>query len=1480
MPTTASSLSRPVSGRLPYPIARYAQHLYQTWDAPQTNAVLLGVVTLDTFELTLRYLNFVLLADTWPRGLLSSEQQRTILGVLYQPVLGTTLESLRLLCNARSQVPDGVGYRLASRITARSPNLLGQCQRCVALRNRLKGHGFVSAPDRPADDARPEIEHTLATISELLNALAELSDWPLVRMVDQDRVEDWMGPEPPTATRGARVEAGLLGRYMMLGPGDQALLNMHPLLVGSPEGDPGSRLRLYEELSVHPKKHHLRVTLRAYDTGITCEAPDDVREALEHFLGLGPLAQVFHRHRYAKELLEIEAIQKAEVLLERYHRIVGALRHDLAEEIAAFVQEQESGIVVIQGQPGMGKTSLMAYLIRQRFLEFKNPPPAYFFFRRLEGMTSQMLCHRTLYEQLYRFHSSGSDPLKDLGEDTDATTDIYVKLSNLLHTISARGLLAGRKQLVLIDALDEADRPAGESDMAIFRRLPTRLAPGVFLIVSTRPVSDVEWFASLQDIKRIDLNDPAHATGHQQDGVDYIGQRLAGLALPRDVCERLSRFAAGNFLFLSVVCDWVTASGRSMAELVTLLNRLESQERGDLLSAVYAEFWSRMEERLDPEARSAVRKVAGLLAAALAPINRDFLHAVLGPGSERWNAALDELQEYLVTHEEERYPEPRQEGDLPVRETFFRLFHKSFADHVKSSIFAAEEGHGLLGQFGRAWETHPNGFCRYYALRYGPAHLNRAGQVSELLALVADTGFLMAKAELGMAHELCQDLSRALEAAPAGTAQRDQVGLLLEALLADVYFLQRHPTALGQCLHARGWWYDSPEAAAHYRPGSRERPWERPLLSPVVEQFPARQAWVRPLRPPPVHLRGPQRMVLPGHADGIEAIAVFCTPDTAIAASAGGNADRDTAVRLWDLDLGRLLKTFRGHERLVHRVRFSPDGRRLLTSSADRTLRVWDVGDRQPPVVLQGHHGNIDCVAFGPEGRWAISGARDGTVRLWPLEPRGEPVVICAGSGQARGVAVHPNGRVLAAGFTDGRICLWDLEASSDTYRAVLCAEIAAHQDVIYSVAFSPDGNYLASGSRDRAVLLWDWQGGELVVPLEGHGHWVYTVAFSPDGKQLATASRDETVRVWRVDPESMGFGEEEFRFRGHKGAVYSVGFRPRPQGEPEVVSGGADGTVRVWSLNTAGQRQLDDHEATIRCLDFTPDGSRVVTGAGHVYYPQHHSVRVWDAATGLPVNGELRGHTDAVLAVAGSPLASRVVSGSRDRTLRVWQPGHTAALWVVPHPAPVQAVAITPDESLIASGCMDGRVRVWRLTPEGPVAMHEFTGHSRLVSAVALHPQGTHLVSGGFDGMVWLWDLAAGAGRQLGAKLGLVREVAFSADGQLAGSVSQDFVPTQTSGSRERDAARPRIHRWPVAEGRARPPIPNAADLVGVLGSFSVLARVDHEAAEMVFTRRMDRQPEAWFPAAPELLATHPQGEVWAGANGNHLFLLELRRS
>ena len=199
---------------------------------------------------------------------------------------------------------------------------------------------------------------------------------------------------------------------------------------------------------------------------------------------------------------------------------------------------------------------------------------------------------------------------------------------------------------------------------------------------------------------------------------------------------------------------------------------------------------------------------------------------------------------------------------------------------------------------------------------------------------------------------------------------------------------------------------------------------------------------------------------------------------------------------------------------------------------------------------------------------------------------------------------------------------------------------------------------------------------------------------------------------------------------------------------------------------------RLEGHGDAVRSVAFSPDGQRLVSGSGD------NTMRLWDANTGAAIGQPLEGHGDSVFSVAFSPDGQRLVSGSDDDTLRLWDANTGAAIGqpLEGHGAWVRSVAFSPDGQRLVSGSWDNTLRLWDANT-GAAIGQPLEGHGDAVSSVAFSPDGQRLVSGSWDNTLRLWDANTGAaiGQPLEDHGSSVNSVAFSPDGQRLVSGSDD---------------------------------------------------------------------------------------------------------
>ena len=191
---------------------------------------------------------------------------------------------------------------------------------------------------------------------------------------------------------------------------------------------------------------------------------------------------------------------------------------------------------------------------------------------------------------------------------------------------------------------------------------------------------------------------------------------------------------------------------------------------------------------------------------------------------------------------------------------------------------------------------------------------------------------------------------------------------------------------------------------------------------------------------------------------------------------------------------------------------------------------------------------------------------------------------------------------------------------------------------------------------------------------------------------------------------------------------------------------------------------ELEGHESIVTSVAFSPDATRIVSGS------KDKTLKLWDAMTGQELR-TLEGHVGGVSSVAFSPDGQRIVSGSHDQTLKVWhaETGQDI-LTLKGHENMVNTVAFSPDGKRIASGSNDRTVKVWDL--EAGNETLSLNGHSRPVQSVSFSPDGNRIVSS--DGGIKLWDARTGQETDAISSVRISpgdRGVVFSPDGKQIAS-------------------------------------------------------------------------------------------------------------
>lgn len=288
----------------------------------------------------------------------------------------------------------------------------------------------------------------------------------------------------------------------------------------------------------------------------------------------------------------------------------------------------------------------------------------------------------------------------------------------------------------------------------------------------------------------------------------------------------------------------------------------------------------------------------------------------------------------------------------------------------------------------------------------------------------------------------------------------------------------------------------------------------------------------------------------------------------------------DKTARLFDVVSGQLLHSWQHDERLWAPVAFSADGQLVLTGSNDDTARLFEA-DSGAQLHSWEHDGNVYAVAFSPNGQLVLTGSEDHQARLFEVST-GRQIHSWNHGGNVVALAFSPDGQLVLTGSWDQNARLFDISGQHQVH-------FWPHAGTVNAVAFSPDGRLALTGSRDNNARLFETGSGDQLREWT-HDGWVGAIAFSPDGRKVATGSFDKTARLFDTTQ-----GTELARWE-HDHVVESVAFSPDGR---LVLTGSGDKSARLFDVATGQEVHRWYHGSGVASVAFSPDGRLVLTGSG-----------------------------------------------------------------------------------------------------------------------------------------------------------------------------------------------------------------------------------------------------------------------------------------
>jgi WD40 repeat protein len=301
---------------------------------------------------------------------------------------------------------------------------------------------------------------------------------------------------------------------------------------------------------------------------------------------------------------------------------------------------------------------------------------------------------------------------------------------------------------------------------------------------------------------------------------------------------------------------------------------------------------------------------------------------------------------------------------------------------------------------------------------------------------------------------------------------------------------------------------------------------------------------------------------------------------------------------------------------------------------------------------------------------------------------------------------------------------------------SVVSPKLSLDSDVeghVNAVAVSDDGKVVAvQGYGDeKNVKVWDLPEKKKLQEFDNRAGGVLPVALSPDGKVVAFPEYGWNAVVFRREVAS---GKELPQLRP-KSSGFPAGLFFSPKGDLLVFGQGSH--VVGWDP-TGGEERFDwtaDEKEVTRLSPFFEGGKRIATGSNSGV------IKIWDVATGKPIQTLSGGHTREVKVLCATEDGKTLASQEEGGPIQVWDVASGKVVKSIPRPDYiVEALRFLPDGKTLVYPAEQGDIFLEDV--EKGVRTHQLTGHKGQVWALAITPDGSTLVSGGNDGTIKVWDL------------------------------------------------------------------------------------------------------------------------------------------
>lgn len=578
-----------------------------------------------------------------------------------------------------------------------------------------------------------------------------------------------------------------------------------------------------------------------------------------------------------------------------------------------------------------------------------------------------------------------------------------------------------------------------------------------------------------------------------------------------------------------------------------------------------------------------------------------------------------------------------------------------------------------------------------------------------------------------MIESLTSYINEVLESIPVEHSDRPTIISLQSALGQHAQFLAKNPALLFQCL-----WNDLSSISPQLEAQCNTWRQDKSTLSPKF-------SWLERMGSETTSLRGLKGIKrLSGH----EHVVYRCifSPDGTKLVSCG----EDGRIIIWDVQIGHILMTFEAHRGSITSLSFLPSGD-LISVSADCSIKVWnpDTGElkREIPglnswtfgalLPLGAHAGAITCVRSFRDGKRIITAAEDGgglrkdrTARMWDISSGKELSRYSGHDGPVWWVELNHDETVLATASQDKTVRLWSIQSTEQLH-------VLKHESVVGTLCWHPTKNILWAGLGNGNVIEWDTVAGQQLRLIRCDEHPITCLAINVNGTELYASTLSGKCLNIVLDSLQLRIVTR------HNRSAFGVALS---SDNKFCAWASADHTVSICDLSQVALIADNQNERPlppIRDIKFSPNGSCVA-----LIRECTLAIKEIDSDEEYLFVEKHNGFITDMHFLENNLIAT----SSQDHTVKIWSINTRRLLHTLQHDKIVNCIAYDTSRKLIATGGFENTIRIWNYL-NGRIEF-ELQGHECPVHALCFSAN-SHILfsaSGGEgprdDNSIRIWNV------------------------------------------------------------------------------------------------------------------------------------------